>query len=295
MPKFCINCGTKLEDTMQFCPECGKESVFNPGINKENIVTLEKQPDSVLLQRTIEPLDAQTQGKKSQKGKWALLLAIIITFATGMGYWYYSSTTSSPEVSTNSTTTNINSTTTSLDSKKQEIETKKTPIQQVQDEFQKNRIPGKVIATTYGHNHNGYLVLVENQGDKYYFVDTKNNIVGTFKYIAGVDQFLYSAVGTNKGPLKFTFTIDNATIDQDQSVGAWQTGSHILPVSIRYDVSTDQTITPGMIYAGRGSTPSLYKDVLQEQRYVDITNLILLETRYFYDQARNANKYISES
>lgn len=58
-------------------------------------------------------------------------------------------------------------------------------------------ITGDVVATTYGHNPNGYMMFVGGKGKLFVVVDTKNNRVATVEYYrgpyAGLDKLINGA------------------------------------------------------------------------------------------------------
>lgn len=151
---------------------------------------------------------------------------------------------------------------------------------QVQEELNRKGLKGKVLATTIGHNNNGYLSLMINSFGKYEIVvnDLKNERIG----MAGASrELLYFTEkrpkAGSKAIITFKLIILNDTTDRDSKSGAWYQGNHYLPVYAFYEFDNTGNLIPGMLYTGGGATPSHYHNYFYEQHNVDTINLLLTE------------------
>lgn len=153
-------------------------------------------------------------------------------------------------------------------------------LSHAQEELNRKGLKGKVLATTIGHNNNGYLSLMINSFGKYEIVvnDLKNERIG----VAGASRkLLYFTVkrpkAGNKEIIIFNLIILNDTIDRDSQSGAWYQGDHYLPVYAFYEFDNTGNLIPGMLCTGGGAAPSHYHDYFYEQYNVDTINLLLTE------------------
>lgn len=157
----------------------------------------------------------------------------------------------------------------------------KDPKEIGQDVLYKYGITGDVVATTYGHNPNGYMMFVGGKGKLFVVVDTKNNRVATVEYYrgpyAGLDKLINGAPGTNDS-ITFKLRIFDDTRDGDANSGAWSGTEHILPISANFKIDGNGNVVPGMLFSGAGAEPRHHHSVLNEAKNVDLANLVLTET-----------------
>lgn len=153
-------------------------------------------------------------------------------------------------------------------------------LSHAQEGLNRKGLKGKVLATTIGHNNNGYLSLMINSFGKYEIVvnDLKNERIG----VAGASRkLLYFTEkrpkAGSKAIITFKLIILNDTTDRDSKSGAWYQGNHYLPVYAFYEFDNTENLIPGMLYTGGGATPSHYHNYFYEQHNVDTINLLLTE------------------
>lgn len=127
------------------------------------------------------------------------------------------------------------------------------------------------IATSYSHNKSGYL-LVCNKSEDIDVVDLKNNRGA----IVINSNLLSDEKMSVSGELYFDILIKNDIEDDDVKLGRWNKRDHIIPIKVEYRVLADNTIEPGMIKSYY-SNDKKYDRYLQEQKNVDLVNLILTE------------------
>ena len=127
------------------------------------------------------------------------------------------------------------------------------------------------IATSYSHNKSGYL-LVCNKSEDIDVVDLKNNRGA----IVINSNLLSDEKMSVSGELYFDILIKNDIKDDDVKLGRWNKRDHIIPIKVEYRVLADNTIEPGMIKSYY-SNDKKYDRYLQEQKNVDLVNLILTE------------------
>lgn len=149
----------------------------------------------------------------------------------------------------------------------------------VKKTLDQHNLSGNITVSTYGHNPNGYLVVLDGPERRFIAVDTKNNRVARIIFLSGVGDLLNGMPGKATNQLNFTMEVLNDTYDSDQSLGRWNLANHLIPISADYTVQSAGTIEPGMLNSGVGVPPKNYKEVLQETKNVDMANLVLVELR----------------
>ena len=146
-------------------------------------------------------------------------------------------------------------------------------------ELRQKGIQGQVLASTIGHNSNGYLSLVKN-GAQYQIVtnDTKNGRIGITPYDKKTLYFTdKKPVGENNESFIFSITVLHDTTDKDKDAGVWESGNHMIPVYALYKFDENGNVKPGMLSTGVGRKPSHYQGYFYEQHNVDTINLFLTE------------------
>lgn len=276
MAKFCSKCGTPIKGNEKFCPKCGIS--IGPEISANTTQTMET---------------SAVQKPKHSSHKKAIIIGVIIAVLVAAGgggtYWYLMK--SNDKVAT--TTTETSKTSTSDENGRQNTE--QNVLTKVQEELQKRGISGTVVATSYGHNPDGCLVILKGGIHQLVVWDQKNDQVA---YISGArnEDNVYYFQGkrshSSLTPILFNLTILNAQHGQDDGSGAWDGTTHILPIYGLYDLDGNGDVIPGRLTTGSGIRPSHYHGYLYAQRNVDVANLVLTEMRALHIDAGKRNVQI---
>lgn len=164
---------------------------------------------------------------------------------------------------------------------KQTNQKKSTNIEatQAEQELKSRGVNGTVLASSKGHSNNGYVSLVNNNG-QYQIVtyDTKNGRVGTTPYARNILYFTdKKPTGGGSETIIFNMTVLNDIHDNDDNAGVWEGANHNIPVYAAYKFDGSGNLVPGMLTTGKGAKPSHYQEYFYETRNVDTINLFLTE------------------
>lgn len=257
MNKYCRKCGAKLFDSSKFCPNCGTAV--------ENIQ------------------DTTIQTNMSDKERKIVMATIIIAILLIVGiiggiFWYKKTQSQPPITQVPIPTQSDNAETTSV--------SLPTPEENILDKTQKI-IAGslnqgeKVVASTLGHNENGFLALINDGRGYYNFIiyDKKNDRIARVYFSMKTYNFYTKKSGNLFQPLIYLLEINNDTHDNDAQLGVWNGSKHTFPIYALFEMDQFGNVIPGMLYSGGGLNPSHYHEVLKEQKNVDMANILLTEMK----------------
>lgn len=129
---------------------------------------------------------------------------------------------------------------------------------------------GELRCTTYGNNSEGFLSVV---GNKLIVVDLRNRQIAEVNY----SKDLIQKIGEfKKGTVYFNLKIKDDSKDEDASNGGWIKGDHYMPIKVEYTRKSNTELEPGMIKSCYHNKNE-YDQYLQEQKNVDLVNLIVTE------------------
>lgn len=148
----------------------------------------------------------------------------------------------------------------------------------IQQRLEREGISGKVIATSYGHNQDGCLVILEDKRRHLAIWNQKNDQVAMVSFADENEEDKYRKEFEKK-IIIFSMHIYNDVRDQDQKAGSWDASGkiHTIPVLAEYTEEAGGQAIPGMLFTAGGENPSNYSGVLYEQKNVDMANLVLTE------------------
>ncbi len=253
MKKYCSNCGKELTDTVKFCPVCGK------------LIENNFQSDIVKSQKS----------RRNTRVIAAILILVIILCGTGGFVWYKKNheinTVSEAQSDVGSTEKPAGTKTVAEDniiSKTQKI---------LDAKLDRN---GTVIASTLGHSGNGFLAIINNNGE-YGFVinDEKNHQIAEVPFSFKTYNFYLNKDGKYLPPVIFNMDVLTDNTDDDMKLGQWSGPNHIIPIYAVFKLDQYNNILPGMLTSAQGLTPSHYQAHLKEQKNVDTANLFLTEMK----------------
>jgi hypothetical protein len=143
------------------------------------------------------------------------------------------------------------------------------------------QIAGTVCAVSVT-DEDGFLALI-NIDSKLFFeiYDAKDASVALVPYRYKTLNFRANATTSKNGrkyysPVIFNMEIpDDDKISGDRDIGIWNGTKHTIPVYSLFKVDDNDKIIPGMLTSGRGLTPSHYQVPLNEQRNVNLANVLL--------------------
>ncbi len=183
-----------------------------------------------------------------------------------------------------------NSQNVSQESVQQVPETQGNALQLAQKELEEYGVSCPVIATSYGHNSNGFLAVCSHTTRPLVLVDRTNRQVATFKaQNKTLERFVQSKNESGSHSIIIDFWIQNAVRDSDASLGTWSGNIHKFPIYCLYKFDSSGEVIPGRLTSGRGEKPSHYQEFLQEQRSVDLANLFLTEMMTLWEDAQKRN------
>lgn len=254
MPKFCTKCGHALKDGVKFCPGCGS--------------TLQETKDNA-----DEFSMLKTNRKKIIAGIGICTLLIAGSGVYAINHKDTSDATPAPtqEVSTEAQTDNT------TPAPKEEPKQQQSPSELAKTEMVKHGFTGDLIATSYGHSPDGFLVVEGNKGMRILIFDTKNNRVATVNNQTKLLDFVNQRNNRTASSMIVKFDILNDTRDKDAKAGAWKGSTHTIPINGQYGWDASGNVIPKMLYTGVGEYPQQYDSVLYEQKNVDLMNLFLRE------------------
>lgn len=178
----------------------------------------------------------------------------------------------------------------SRESVQQVPETQGNALQLAQKELEEYGVSCPVVATSYGHNSNGFLAVCSHTTRPLVLVDRINRQVATFKaQNKTLERFVQSKNESGSHSIIIDFWIQNAVRDSDASLGTWSGNIHKFPIYCLYKFDSSGEVIPGRLTSGRGEKPSHYQEFLQEQRSVDLANLFLTEMMTLWADAQKRN------
>lgn len=270
MIRFCPHCGKELEPGVRFCPFCGKEV---PEIKSKNVGGA--QP-------------AAPAGGKSPFGARNKMVAggLIILILLGGGAFYLQQQKSRDA----SQAAAIAAQEASQEKKGKPADKQETkdPIAAIQGTLDQEGLPGKVMATSYGHDPHGSLSLIGGKGRRLLVIDEKNHQKAFVDATPQLYRFIDNRTGSQP-PVTFQMRVLNEKPGDDEKEGYWDGTSHVLPIYAQYSFDGEGRVVPGMLNTGRGGQPSHYHDYLKEQRHVDLANLVLTEMQALHENAAAHN------
>lgn len=168
-------------------------------------------------------------------------------------------------------------------------ERKQSPLELAKAEVAKYGFNGKMVATSYGHSKDGFLIVEGGKGIRMIEVDRKNNRAVEILHWTSLSEFARQKNETVPAPMIVKFAITNDIHDRDENSGVWDGNKHILPIYGLYEWDTNGNVVPKMLYTGGGENPGHYHGVLYEQKNVDMMNIFLTEAIPLLDNARKNN------
>lgn len=271
MSKFCKKCGAELKADAVFCPKCG---------SSQNVPASNMQ---IVNNPVISGVNNSNDSNKEN-----VVIGVLAAVAILVGVFFICFHGSIDEIKESLHIGNVQKTMIQSDSSLSESSnSQSTPIApanpavtKAEQELKQKGVQGTVLASSVGHDRNGYLSLVKTNNNQYQIVtyDTKNNRVGITPYDRNILYFTNKKPqGNGKETVIFNITILNDVTDRDSSSGAWESGNHNLPVYADYKFDAAGNLIPGMLTTGAGAKPSHYQAYFNEQRNVDTINLFLTE------------------
>ena len=233
MNKFCKMCGAELGDKAEFCHKCGAEQSTLP-------TDVKGGKDNNDFKPRIH------ESKKTQNtSRIKMYIGILVLILIFLGKVYVAFHSGSGIVervkgalnigATQVTTENESSASTNDSSSSQSIPI--NPVSnQAETELKQRGIQGTVVASSKGHSNNGYVSLVNNNG-QYQLVtyDTKNGRVGTTPYDRSILYFTdKKPTGGGNETIIFNMTVLNDIHDNDNNAGVWEGANHNIPVYAAY-------------------------------------------------------------
>lgn len=165
-------------------------------------------------------------------------------------------------------------------------------LKKAQEEATRYNIEGTVVATSYGHNSDGFLLISKKQPSdttkRITIIDRKNN------RIAYVDRFeSQEQNGSNINAIKLLVSIPHDIEDQDRNAGTWSGDRHDIPIWVEYEFDLNHNVIPGKIKTINKNTSlsenGNFTEWLYEQKNVDMINLFLTELEPLVNNAREHN------
>ncbi|TCS81408.1 zinc ribbon domain-containing protein [Pectinatus cerevisiiphilus] len=282
MDKYCRNCGAKLSDSSKFCSECGTR------VNN----TVDSKSDFI---------ETDISGNKKRMLIMAtVLVAILVIIGVTVGiFWYEKTNDSTPAPQP----TVVEQTTGTQSTPESQPETQDSPPEEnILDATQRIlsgalRPEQKVIASTLGHNENGFLALVNDSHGNYKFIiyDKNNDRIAKVYFSMKTYNFYIQKSYNTFDPLICLLEIDDDVRDNDEGLGIWNGSKHTFPIYALFKVDQLGNVIPGMLYSGYGLKPSHYHEVLKEQKNVDMVNLLLTEMKTLHQYIDEHNVSIPAS
>ncbi|WP_026759569.1 zinc ribbon domain-containing protein [Selenomonas ruminantium] len=302
MPNFCKNCGNKLTEEMKFCNKCGTPIIQDKNSEQTIVPSAQSihQKNAPQNPQSNENLNIkqnrQSNNKHNDSGQTIIIgiLALLVLLGGG-GYYFYKNKAPSQNISTNSTVKNDSSKNVQT-SNEQKIEDNKESehpsIKSTKKELEKYGFTCNIVATSYGHNQNGFLAVDKrNDGFHIMIVDSKNKRVAEATPRMTLEKFYSMKDKKNPDPIIIEFLIFSDTRGNDAEYGEWRGSNHFFPIYALYKFDSNGNIIPGMLTSGKGANPSHFQGVLYEKRNVELTNLFLEEALTLYRNA--AKNYIN--
>jgi|GEM_PF-3082131 len=247
--------------------------------HKNHVITAAVVIGVLLLISIILAIMAFTLSGSTGKMVSGILAGILFIIALVLGGMALYTMSSTPHFTENSVIGKENGSQNAAETKKEASKPSSSALDnanltKAQKELNQKGVPGNVLATTLGHNPNGYLSLMTNNGMNIIVVnDLKNGRIGV---ITDTKEILpFSNKGSKAGKdefVKFVVNVLNDTKDKDSQSGIWDGNNHVMPVHATYKVDSSGNVTPGMLLTGAGDSvgPSIsLKDYFNEQRNVD--------------------------
>ena len=270
MSKFCKKCGAELKDDAVFCPKCGSSQ----NVQASNMCVVKNPVVS-------------GGNNSSDSNKENVVIGVLAAVVMLVGVFFICFHGSIDEMKESLHIGNVQETVTQSNTSESAASnsqpTTGTPSNpeavKAEQELNQKGVQGTVLASSKGHSNNGYVSLVNNNG-QYQIVtyDTKNGRVGTTPYARNILYF------TDKKPTSggneiiiFNLTVLNDTHDNDNNAGVWEGANHNIPVYAAYKFDGSGNLVPGMLTTGKGAKPSHYHEYFYETRNVDTINLFLTE------------------
>ncbi|TCS81413.1 zinc ribbon domain-containing protein [Pectinatus cerevisiiphilus] len=282
MNKYCRNCGAKLLDSSKFCPKCG--------IVVDN--------NTIVSQHTCLKTGMSDKERMTVIVTGVVSILAIIGIAAGI-FWYKktgaSISTPQPVVAEQATGTQS---TPASQPKTQESPPEENILDATQRLLSGALKPEqKVIASTLGHNENGFLALVNDSHGNYKFIiyDKNNDRIAKVYFLMKTYNFYIQKSYNTFDPLICLLEIDDDVHDNDEGLGIWNGSKHTFPIYAIFKVDQLGNVIPGMLYSGYGLKPGHYHEVLKEQKNVDMANLLLTEMKTLHQYIDEHNVSIPAS
>ncbi len=270
MSKFCKKCGAELKDDAVFCPKCGSSQ----NVQASNM-------------RGVKNPVVSGGNNSSDSNKENVVIGVLAAVVMLVGVFFICFHGSIDEMKESLHIGNVQETVTQSNTSESAASnsqsTTGTPSNpeavKAEQELNQKGVQGTVLASSKGHSNNGYVSLVNNNG-QYQIVtyDTKNGRVGTTPYARNILYFTdKKPTGGGNEIIIFNLTVLNDTHDNDNNAGVWEGANHNIPVYAAYKFDGSGNLVPGMLTTGKGAKPSHYHEYFYETRNVDTINLFLTE------------------
>lgn len=170
---------------------------------------------------------------------------------------------------------------------KQQPQQQSAPLAEVRTSMKEYGIQDDVLASSYGHSGAGSLSITQtpNGGKRMVVIDAKNHQAAYVELNSDVYNFISNSNQSVIPPVIFQITILNDKRDNDSKLGAWDGSDHTLGIYCLYKFDNEGNVIPGMLTSGAGIHPSHYQAYLNEQKNVDLANLILTEMQALHSDA----------
>lgn len=157
-------------------------------------------------------------------------------------------------------------------------------------------MPLKVVASTIGHNDDGYVVCCDSSFSDFYVVDKKNKRVGRVYARPGHEPF-YMAYSHrfDRLPSAMVFYMVIYKADRnspDAHLGYWHDDAHILPVYalLDFDRNSDKILLRNAS-SGLGEFPKHYQAPVSDPKNLDMIRLLFSESIELNVLMKEKNKY----
>ena len=318
MGKFCKKCGYQFKSPGKFCPGCGavregEDATAN--VSAVNGATQGPQPSQPSQQAPEQPrpvnyqqvppqvppqmnyqqvppqqMSYQQMPASNSNNAWKIaVIVVVLGVLAGIGYTFLNKskdTQEAPPVVTQ-TEEQTQAPAAAPAPKEETHEEKMVKTQQ----FLKNKgLERPVVATSMGHNPNGYLAMVlRNNHYEFAICDTKNDRVATVEYASNLSGIAKSHSQQDKS-VKFTMLVYNDTHDKDVKAGEWNAQTHIIPIKAVYAYDANGNIIDHGIYTQNNTLAAPdYSEYLYETKNVETVNILLTEMQALYDTAAKNN------
>lgn len=277
----CSKCGCAVPNGSTFCPFCGTPLEAVPS-HSANVgpVTGKVVPDG--SDHQAESSSVSLAGVKEPKKKWKNYVGVLLLLSVaGWGYFHFVEGPRGSETEAVSASQSKDPLA-KWNGSKGTAETGGDSLHKAQAELEQHGLKGTLIATTYGHNKNGFLSIAKtNDGSDMEILvwDSARQRVGmVHSFTPGeINQFVTKGGNGRPNSIRIYVAIPKDDKDQDEGAGNWYEGAHMMPIYASYKLLPSGEIEPGKLTTAKGMQPSHFQTPLYEQKNVDLINLFLTE------------------